>query len=465
MLPLDTRSAFSAKRNPEGTESRLLAANEQMMEMLNRQGSGSLNVITISQIKGSLSPSLVRQAIAHLQQQHPRLNSRIVGSLDNLSFDHGDSMLPLRVVTGAHKQQWQAIACEEINEPIESQKGLLRAVLVESAQQADSCHLITTTHHAISDGLSCVRLHSELLIYCQKVTEGKPIEVVRAPLLPALESFLPAWTRGWLGRLNAILFGLGLIVQRLKRRPEHIPLEESTSLSDRTTGLICRQIDHALTQKIIDHCQQKKTTVHSALAAAMMLAAAEKITPDRNRPICVNCQSAIDLRRRLKNCADDRQLGLFVTSVITYHTIAAKTSLWNLAQQVKRNIQSNIKWGHIFRFPLTSKFFTEYYLSHPDEVNSTVFLTNLGQITVPRQYGSFELENIHFTVSNIFYAGSLSASVSTYAGKINLNFMFAQPSLSQETVEQLADSTLTYLSEACQPVLPNRFKASISEQL
>ncbi|MGV0024442.1 phthiocerol/phthiodiolone dimycocerosyl transferase family protein [Phormidesmis priestleyi] len=466
MLPLDTRSAFSAKRNSEGTEieARPLAANEQMMEILNRQGSGSLNVITISQIKGSLTPNLVRQAIAHLQQQHPRLNSRIVGSLDSLSFDHCDLALPLRVVNSSHKQQWQEVACEEMNQPIESQKGLLRAVLVQSVQQANSCHLITTTHHAISDGLSCIRLHSELLTYCQKATEGKPIELVRLPLLPALESFLPTWTKGWLGTLNAILFGLGLTIQRLKHRPEHIPLKKSTSLVDRTTGLVHRQMDQALTQKIIDHCKQRKTTVHSALAAAMLLATAETITPDRDRPICMNCQSALDLRRRLKNCPDERQLGLFVTSVITYHTIDPKTSLWNLAQQVKSRIQSNIKWGHIFRFPLTSKFFTEYYLSHPSDVNSTVFLTNIGLVSVPSQYGLFELEDIHFTVSNVFYAGSLAASVATFAGKISLNFMFSQPSLSRETIEQLADSTLAYLSKACQPATLNHHKTAIREQ-
>ncbi len=452
MLPLDTRSVTTIENRP-------LAANEQMMELLNRQGSGSLNVITISQIRGLLSPNLVRQAIAHLQQQHPRLNSRIVGSLDSLSFDRCDSMLPLRVVTGAHKQQWQEVVCEEMNEPIEAQKGLLRAVLVQSAQQADSCHLITTTHHAISDGLSCIRLHSELLTYCQKAMEGKPIDPVRLPTLPPLESFLPAWTKGRLGKLNAILFGLGLIIQRLKQRPENIPSDGYAPIVDRATGLVHRQIDQALTQQIIDQCKQRKTTVHSVLAAAMLLAAAEMITPDRTRPICVSCQSAIDLRRRLKNCPDERQLGLFVTSVTTYHTINPKTSLWNLAQQIKGRIQSNIKWKHIFRFPLTSKFFTEYYLTHPTEANSTVFLTNLGQVRVPRQYGSFELENIHFTVSNVFYTGSLAASVATFAGKISLNFMFSQPSLSRETIEQLADSTLTYLSEAHQPA--NRHKAPI----
>src|SRR5579883_272265 len=143
---------------------RKLAPNEQSMEILNCCA-GSFNVVTTSHIQGGLNEKIVRQALDLIQSRHPRLNSRIVGNLDSLRFVFGAAKIPLRVVYKQEIEQWQEVACEEVNQPIESHKGLVRAVLIIFSEEKRN-YLITTLHHAISDGLSTVQLHSEILNYC-----------------------------------------------------------------------------------------------------------------------------------------------------------------------------------------------------------------------------------------------------------------------------------------------------------
>ncbi|MCL1473645.1 hypothetical protein LAY57_23710 [Argonema antarcticum A004/B2] len=111
-------------------DNRELAPIEQAMEILNRRA-GSYNVVTISRIEGFLNEEILRQVLDLIQCRHPRLNSRIVGDLDNLRFEtEGTQKIPLRVENKLHNEEWQEVVLEEMNEKIDSSKVLLRSVLV-----------------------------------------------------------------------------------------------------------------------------------------------------------------------------------------------------------------------------------------------------------------------------------------------------------------------------------------------
>ncbi|MEH1962608.1 MAG: hypothetical protein V7L05_22715 [Nostoc sp.] len=95
------------------TGNRKLVPIEQALEILN-QSANSFNIATISRIIGPLNEEILRQAIDLIQYHHPRLNSRIIGTLDNLRFEMGSSKLPLRVVNNLYKEQWQEVLVEEL---------------------------------------------------------------------------------------------------------------------------------------------------------------------------------------------------------------------------------------------------------------------------------------------------------------------------------------------------------------
>lgn len=196
------------------THNRKLASNEQSMEILNRCAS-SFNVMTTSRIQGYLSKEIVSQALELLQSRHPRLNSRIVGTLDNLHFEAGTEKIPLRVVYQQHNQQCLEIILEELNEPIESDKGLARAVLI-SLPGENINYLLTILHHAIADGLSTVQLHSEILTYCSKIVAGDTdIKISRLHSLPNIKELLPKSMQGKLGVVKSFLSLLRLKLKLL----------------------------------------------------------------------------------------------------------------------------------------------------------------------------------------------------------------------------------------------------------
>lgn len=441
---------------------RKLVALEQAMEILNRSA-GSYNVVTASRIKGPLSEELLRQALALVQRRHPRLNSRIVGSLDNLWFEtEGTQKIPLRVVNKFHNEQWQEVVVEEMNEKIDSSQVLMRAVLVHIEGEDNTSYLLTTIHHAITDALSSIRLHSELLTYCQSLASGEHITHISSlPVLPSVEELLPESMKGFRGTINSMLFLLRLTLQHLWHQVKTLEIEKIVPLELRRCGMIHRQLDEKLTQQFVALCRQEKTTVQGALSAAMLLAAAKKITAENQTEVCVSCESYVDLRRRLKPVVSDTNMSVLASSVTSFHTLRTQTlmtsfhtlqsctSFWSLARDVKHKLEAELKRGTIFNVVLMSRKIIESALSQPNQVPLTVALTNMGRVNIPTNYGSFHLEDISYYPSQAAFGGVFSAAVATFEGKMNLNFLFSEPSISRETMETLVNSVVSYIVDVC----------------
>ena len=60
---------------------RKLVPFEKGLEILNRIAS-SLNVVTISKVKGYIIPDSLKNALLLIEQLHPQLQSRISGSIN-----------------------------------------------------------------------------------------------------------------------------------------------------------------------------------------------------------------------------------------------------------------------------------------------------------------------------------------------------------------------------------------------
>ncbi len=442
---------------------RQLVPMEQAMEILNRRA-GSYNVVTASRIKGPLREELVRQALDLVQRRHPRLNSRIVGALDNLRFEtEGTQKIPLRVVNKLHNDQWQEVVVEEMNEKIDSSKVLLRAVLVHIESEDSTSYLLTTIHHAITDGLSGIRLHSELLTYCKSLASGERIsQISTLPALPPVEELMPESMKGFRGRLNGILFLLRLTLKQLWNRPKTLGFEKCVPIELRRCGMIHRQLDEKLTQQLVELCRQEKTTVQGALCAAMLLAAARRITAVQKTDVCfLSCESYVDLRRRLKPVVSDQNMGVlasFLTSFHTirtnatntaYHTLQTNTSFWELARDVTQQMKVGFERGDIFSTVLMFKKIIESVLAQPNEVPLTVAVTNAGRVNIPKNYGLFQLEEISYYPAQAALGGVFTAAVATFEGKMLLNFIFSEPSISRETMESLVDSVMSYIVDVC----------------
>ncbi|WP_445635278.1 Phthiocerol/phthiodiolone dimycocerosyl transferase [Nostoc sp. DSM 114161] len=429
---------------------RKLGRLEQAMEILNSRAK-TWNIVTISRINGYIDEETMIQALEIIQCRHPRLNSRIVRSRNSLSFQTQETVkIPLRLVKALDNYQWQEVVCQEMNEVIDSSKSLLRVVIVYVLGDEPINYLITTVHHAIADGLSCIRLHSEILTFCQKIVSGEPINSVTSLTpLPPIEELMPQWAKGFRGRINSAIFLLQVGLQEIWNRPKTLGFEKYVPIAKRSCNIIHRKLDQELTQKFVSCCRQENTTVHNALCAAMMLTVARTITKGRRKDIRVNCLSYLDLRRHLEPAISDEHLAILASSLMQFHVIKPNSSFWELAREVQYKLEVSRKHGELFRMVLIAKNLINFCCISPKKIAATVSVSNVGKINIPRNYGNFELEEISFISSNSLFAGIFAIHVSTFQGKMLLNFAFSQPSISKNTMEHLVDDLMSNIFDIC----------------
>ena len=434
-------------------DNRKLCATEQVPEILNRVAN-SYNIVVSGQIFGLLSEEIVRQGLDLIQDHHARLNSRIVGDLDNLSFEADAKKIPLRVVDKQHEEQWQETVIEELNTQIDSSEVLLRAVLVQEQELGENSasHLIITIHHSIADALSGIQLYSELLSYCSKVASGEPfVPVSRLPTLPSIYELLPSSTKGFRGNINLWLFWLRSQFKELWYRPEKLSIENSVPSELRRCGNVYRHLDADFTQQLVNRCRQENTTVQGALCAAIMFAAGRKISPEQKTHL--SCRSYVDLRKYLKPVVGNEHLGILVSSITSFHTLGINRSFWELAQDVIQQLKIGLKRDDIFIDLLLLRKSIGLILSilsgpiqGPAPI--TVGISNVGRVNISKVYGQFELSEISFLASQATFEGFVMATATTFEGKMFLHFPFSVPGTSQETMEIFVDSVLSCLVDA-----------------
>jgi hypothetical protein len=427
-------------------DNRKLGNVEQAMEKLNSHAK-TWNIVTISRIKGNLSAEIIRKSLDITQHRHPQLNSRIINLGNTLHFETaGTTKIPLRVVKKAHPQQWQEVVDEEMNQAIDSSKCLMRAVLVHIHSDNSINYLITTGHHAVGDGLSSMHLHSEILTYCQQIISGNTIHPIASlPPLAPVEELLPRWTKKFTGKLSSTLLLLKLGWQKIWYRPQTLGLEKYVPISQRRCYIVHRQLDQELTQNLVHCCRQGNITVNSAICAAMMLVSANRIKKNNNKNINVNCLTYHDLRRHLHPKIGDEHMTVLASSLLKFYTINKNTTFWELGQKVKQNLAASAKHNDIFKTILIAKHLMNFPLTYPKQVAATVSVSNAGVVNFPQHYGELELEEISFLGSHALYAGMFITHVLTFQGKMLFNFVFSEPAISRQTMENLVNEFISYL--------------------
>ncbi|MFN5873830.1 MAG: phthiocerol/phthiodiolone dimycocerosyl transferase family protein, partial [Aphanizomenon sp.] len=420
---------------------RKLGQLEETMEILNQRAK-TWNLVTISRIQGNLQETVLRQSLDILQYRHPALNSHIINSKNSYYFQSIDTgKLPLQIVNIGESQEWEAVVNAEMNQVIDSSKYLLRVVLVKILNQRNINYLITTTHHAITDGLSSIKLHSEILTYCQIITEGKSIPVATTlAALPPIEKLLPTWTNSFKGKIGRIYLLLNIAFQKYWNQLKTLRVEKYVPISQRHCEIIHRQLNQESTQQFIQQCRQENTTVQSALCAALMLTVSKQLTKSHEDNIRVSCLSYLDLRRHLQPEISQENMTVLAASLMGFYRITNNICFWELARKVKQTLNKKINQGEIFQMILIAKQLINFSLLFPNQVSATVSISNVGKINIPHSYGQLELEEISFVGSHALYAGMFIVHAATFQEKMTLNFVFSQPSLHRETMEKIVDN-------------------------
>ncbi|XTZ19860.1 MAG: phthiocerol/phthiodiolone dimycocerosyl transferase family protein [cyanobacterium endosymbiont of Rhopalodia fuxianensis] len=436
--------------------SKKLIPTEQVMEILNRYG-GSLNILVISKIKGDINQEIIRKALDLVQSNYPYLDYRIVGTLDDLHFTSEKVYkIPLYTLFFEEDISLKDLILKELNTPLESSKYLLRCLFILDRQESEIKYLITTIHHGISDGLSAVRLQAEIFNYCQIIASEKSLEsnsnlsLVSSPL--SLDNSFLQWIKNQIYVINSIYF-LGMLKAKMfVYQIESLKSEKNVAIELRTCGITQRHLSPENTKKLIKLCQLEKTTVHGALCATMLIAAANKIRKNKLRKVNVSCASYVDLRRRMKPSVLPEQMGMLASFLMSFHTLKLEMPFWELARDVTRQINKGLNRKDMFKPLLILRKAVENFLVNSETTFATVSVTNIGRVKIPKIKGKLTLEEISFVPSNVIFNKIFTLAVATFDAKMTLNFIVSQPSISQETLELLADEVIYSLTEVCKSV-------------
>ncbi len=422
---------------------RPLSALEHTVETFN-QLAASYNIVTISRVRGRLDGEVLEKAIYFAQQHHPLLNYCIDGQRKGQPQLQPQSLHPIPVVV-SHSQEpsdWQDAVSAELNTKIESHRQLMRVVLV-TQPNTQTHHLITTLHHAIADGLSALRLHQDLLTFCQQILTGQmPADVEPLPVLPMAEALLPAAHQGRMGKLKGTVYLLKIQLKYLYYRPKTLRFEQTVAIADRRCGFLRRELSPEITTQLVQRCRQEQTTVQGVLCAAMLRSVANHLRTPQCPTVNAVSRTYTDLRRRLSPPLSHQPLGFFASGVASFHCLAPEASLWDLARDAKHQIQRELANGGDFYTVRQARNLVAAMLARPNQAPVTVEITNVGQVDLPATYGPLVLEDISYCVPQAVFGGVYTATAITFRDTLVLNFMYSMPALSESAIAALSQDTI-----------------------
>ncbi|RUR86967.1 condensation domain-containing protein [Chlorogloeopsis fritschii PCC 9212] len=415
---------------------------------------GSMIDVNVGRIEGQLAPDILRQALNLVQKRHPMLQVHIVESSDGACFrSEGTSDIPLHIINKQDENQWLEIAEDELHKKFSgSMEPLCRVTFLHSSISNDISEIIATFHHAVTDGMSCMRFFDDLLSYCQQITDGEDIAtVVTMELLPPLEKMLAKH----LTHHNQVEEA-----QDKSYQTNHLPeliIEKEVSPSQRRTRLVTKILRKDITVLLKDRCKQEKTTVNGALCAAMLLETAKIIFRDGNiRNINLSCGSNINLRKFCQPEVIDKYIGCFISGIEEIHCLEKDTQFWDLAREFKRKIHQSInsklpifQVSNADNFQKFNKNFINQASVHNMGRSSTTHISNRGQFNLPEKYGSLKLKELYFATGQHIVGTCFWLGVVTFHEHLFCTFAHVIPLVSVKTAEQFANSVMATIHKAC----------------
>ncbi len=412
------------------------------------------NGVQVVKLRGTVDVDLLQKGLQRLQARHPFLRVRLRGDDRRLFFtDEGHGPLPLLVRKRLHDDDWVAVSEDELNRPFDVVGDhLTRLQLLHGETQSE---LILAHHHVTADALSIIFAIRDLLTDLNRIQRGEELpDVVSLPLRPPLPALLPKAARG-LGLLPAMHhFFFKHVVGKPLRRAKTMPTERPAVAAERRNCVEHREIAGAQLVALKERVRKEQTTVHGAIAAALLLSTSHEVFADRlatQKSTTVGCFSAVNLRGDLTPSVGE-EMGLYISQVTTFHQVVPPPPLWQLARELRQRLTKTLAQGEQYlTMPLIGLFIprigdvaARFVKSFDAASPALTGLTNLQKLPIPLDYGPLHIEDYQITVG-LSVVGKLLLAVTTVGDKLNLNLVFVEPLVSRERARRIADGVCSQL--------------------
>ncbi|MEX0447450.1 condensation domain-containing protein [Xenorhabdus sp. SGI246] len=407
----------------------------------------TLNVISRVRVHGELQMAVLRSGLDELQARHPLLRTRI-------EHDNGlnprwvpcDQAIPLREVHFAQDQQWiDEVNERELMERVNPDIGpLIRTVVLNGP---DGIHdLLVIVPHIIADGTTVLSLAEQWLTLANDPVSSSWI----ARALPSAEEMLPPKFMGEEGDTqlaeqtaqDAKLMGT--------HKPGRVIPSRVVSLEKRRTQLLRRELNSDQLDILIQTSRMHGTTVHGALTAALVLAAA---LDDQNHPTQFAVGSPIDFRRELVPAVSHDEVGTYVATVLSLVNVSQP--FWDIARDITTDLAKRKALGHHFNMinlvadaapqsMTEARSFIEFMES---EGPINLCSSNIGRYEFPDRIGNWYVTGAQF-LTGISVNGYFVATINTSHNTLFWNFTHIYDAVPASRATQLADTCVQVLLSA-----------------
>jgi NRPS condensation-like uncharacterized protein len=427
---------------------RPLGETERAIWLLDR--AGSLNGAFCARVAGPLDPDLLRRALDRVQAACPLLRVRVEASDPPAFTSSGVPPIPLRALELRGEGHWLAELEDELNRPFAWHEGpLARVTLLRGERCAE---LLVAYHHMIADGASGPYLVRDILRTAADLFEGKPSPgPLPAPERPPLEALLPASARGVAALRSVALAGARGLFTAL-RRPAKLAVERAAPPLLRRSRVVHHGLEAPESSALARRCRERGVTIHGALAAAVLQGVAGALPAAGKEPRLLVCSSPVNLRPHLQPRIGD-EVGLFISAVLTALPVRAEDDPWALARRAKAEMTAAVERGE----PLAAVHLqsllraltatpARFSWAAEELFTGAVAVANLGRLDVPEAYGPFRLEAVEGGVAvNVISGTCLALCARSFAGRLSLTFVGAEPLLSRARTEELASRVVARL--------------------
>lgn len=406
----------------------------------------SLNFVMHCELFGELAEESLHAALDKVQARHPLLRMRLDGEDGNLWFRQGVGPIPLRIVDGPTS----SVATEaeyELHTEFDRRRGpMVRCVWIRH----DLAHatLFATFHHLIGDGISGSLLYRDLM----QALRGEDLDIL--PLAESMDGHVPTTARGLKGFAGLVKLAGRRLSRILRHGPlRFLPVERPASFGEMRAAVRMLRFEPEFVCALSDRARREHTTLHGALAAAIVIASTPEIGA---LPAHIAFSSALNMRDRFSPPIGD-DLGLYATLAYSTHVVGDGTAFWPLARELKQGLNEAIASGQPFLgvTGIARWIMYRYRKAGGGEAGrqtaAKVFsrgmikafaLTNIGKVAIATDNGPIRVASLGFVVS-LSVLGTSAFTASTIGGTLCLNSIVMEPVVSRNTqnrvVERLHD--------------------------
>lgn len=429
---------------------RPLEAGEVWWWMAHRKVCG--HAVVGVRIRGPIREQDVRTGLDAAQLRHPMLGVHIeAGGQRPRLVSAGTPGIPLRVVERRSSENWLAIGEQELERNFDWRAGpFVRAVLVAGEGVAE---LLFVVHHLVADGVSGAVLIGDTIDYAAQAAAGRPPAVTPLPVRPPLSRMFPPAYVGLRGSLAAARMAARGAGQALLR-PRRLRPDKRVDPRERRSRIILPvRLSPEATAALLKQCDRRGATLHSAVCAATLRAAAREIGGSRVR---LACQTPLDIRKMLRPRVRRDEVGNFASAIATFHDVLEGGDPWRTAEEVVAGLRDGFFRGeHFAGEPFARLIGRAYGQAERSSMKygrvmergnpTSLVVSTVAPMEPGLSVGPFELEGLAAGLAMSWY-GLFGVSAGVAGGRLSVGFVHLEPAIRRPRAERLAQDVIDGLN-------------------